>query len=499
MNYVIGLDIGTTSTIGILIALPSTVAALESRPVTLSSPHAGWAEEDPAQWWGNACEIIRSLLERSGVSPAAVKAVGVSGMLPAIVLLDADGKVLRPAIQQSDGRAGHQVAVLKQECDEAVFIARTGNGINQQLATAKLRWLEENEPATFARIATVFGSYDFVNFKLTGIRSVDQNWGLEAGFVDIASRAIDDQLVALAHIARDVVPELHASHSLIGTVSVQAAAESGLLAGTPVVAGAADHVASAYAAGIVQPGDVLLKFGGAIDVLASTDLIKPDSRLFLDFHLIPGLFMPNGCMSTGGSGLNWFIDNLAGGLQADAATAGVSPHQYLDRLATNVPAGSDGLTFLPYFLGEKTPIHDASLRGTLTGLSFTHGMAHVWRALLEGYGYAIAHHLEVLRDMGHAASNVVVSDGGSQSDIWMQIVADILQLPLQRLNGHSGSSLGAALTAAVGVGLTDDWSVARNFVSNAQMVHPDPAKAEVYGHGYRRFRDLHHRLTGFES
>src|ERR1700693_1825780 len=185
MSCVLGFDIGTTSTIGILIRLPDRVLGTVSRPVELSSLHPGWAEESPAQWWDNVCSISRELLETAGIPAGEVEAVGVTGMTPAVVLLDESGALLRPSIQQSDARCGAEVAQLRAECAEAAFLAKAGNGINQQLVAAKLRWIARHERQVFDRIATVFGSYDYINWRLTGQRAIEQNWALEAGFVDV--------------------------------------------------------------------------------------------------------------------------------------------------------------------------------------------------------------------------------------------------------------------------------------------------------------------------
>jgi xylulokinase len=495
MTAVIGLDIGTTSTIGILVGLPNEILATASRPVTLSSAHAGWAEENPADWWGNVRAIISELLEASEIPASAVSAIGVTGMLPAVVLLDNDGTVLRPSIQQSDGRCGAEVEELRRESDEGDFLARAGNGINQQLVTAKLRWIEKHEPEVFSRIATVFGSYDYINYRLTGARAVEQNWALEAGFVNVATDAIDEELVRLAHIEPDVIPPKRASSEIMGRVDERGAAETGLMVGTPVVGGAADMIASALGAGVVDAGDVLLKFGGAVDILTATDVVKPDPRLFLDYHLVPGLYMPNGCMSTGGSALNWFVETFAGGEKAAAHAAGLTIHQHLDALAARKPAGADGLTILPYLLGEKTPIHDPAARGVIEGLTLSHDIGHLWRALLESYAYAIRHHIEVLVDMGHEPKRFLVSDGGSHSTVWMQIVADALNAPLQRLSGHPGSCIGAAWAAAIGVGLESDWRSVTRFTTFSDVLEPHADNARVYDAGYARYRDLYHRLA----
>jgi xylulokinase len=494
MSYVIGLDIGTTSTIGILVQLPATVISIVSRPVTLMSRQPGWAEEDPEEWWRNSCAIIRQLMTESGVAAADIAGIGVTGMLPAVVLLDHQDRLLRPSIQQSDGRCAVEVEELRAEIDEAVFVKRAGNGVNQQLVASKIRWIEKHEPAVFANIATVFGSYDYINWRLTGEKRIEQNWALEAGFVDLARQEIAADLVAHTHLPRRAIPAKAISHEIIGRITAAAAEATGLPVGLPVVGGAADLIASSLAAGVVRDGQVLLKFGGSVDVLVATSKVAPDPRMFLDHHLIPGLYMPNGCMSTGGSGLNWLARTFAGGEQAAATAAGLTLHQHLDRLAEAIPAGADGLAIVPYFLGEKTPIHDPFARGTITGLSLNHTIGHVWRALLEAYAYAIAHHMAVLRDMGHKPSHYLASDGGSSSRIWMQIVADVLQAPIQRLKGHPGSCLGAAWTAAIGVGLTTDWSGIDRFVEKGDVIVPNPADAAAYAAGYRVFGDIYRSL-----
>jgi xylulokinase len=490
MALVLGLDIGTTSTIGIVIETEGTVRALASRPVRLASPHPGWAEEDPAEWWANVCALVPELLARAGARPEEIAAIGVGGMLPAIVLLDAAGQVLRPSIQQSDGRCGAEVAEMAADLDAAAFLARTGNGINQQLAAPRLSWIARHEPAVAARIATVLGSYDYINFRLTGERAVEQNWALEAGLTDLARHAIADDLVALTGLPRAAVPRRVGSTEILGPVTPEAARATGLAPGTPVVGGAADFIASALVAGVTRPGDVLLKFGGSVDVLTASATARPDARLFLDYHLIPGVYVPNGCMATGGSALNWFAATFAGGIE----TAGGSRHQALDRLAAAVPAGAEGLTVLPYFLGEKTPLHDPAARGVFEGLTLSHGLGHLWRALLEAYAYAIRHHVEVMEELGHAPRRFLVSDGGSASAVWMQIVADVLGQPLRALVGHPGTCLGAAWTAAMGAGLGLEWSGVDRFVTPGPEYRPDPAHSAVYDAGYARFRALYRQV-----
>src|SRR5215813_7968705 len=337
MPLLLGLDIGTTSTIGILIDESGATLATASRPATLHSDHANWSEEDPEQWWSNTCASIPDLLARSGRTAGEIAGIGVTGMLPAIVLLDSDGKLLRRAMLQNDARAIAEIEAMKRAIDAGDFFRRTGGSINQQVVATKLRWLERHEPQVFARIATVFGSYDFIVWRLTGARSVEQNWALESGLAGIGTGAFDPALVALAGIAMDRLPPIRASHAVIGAVSAEAAAATGLAARTPVVAGCADHVASAYVAGAVAEGDLVLKFGGAGDILLSTDRPLTDPRLFIDHHIVPDLWFSNGCMSASGSLLNWILREWAAAEVAAAKAAGESPHARLDRLAAEVP------------------------------------------------------------------------------------------------------------------------------------------------------------------
>jgi xylulokinase len=497
MAILLGLDIGTTSTIGILIDTDGAVLALADAPVTLHARHPGWAEQDPEQWWANTGTVCRALLAEAGLDGRQVGAVGVTGMVPALVTLDADGRCIRRSIQQSDGRTGAEVAELAREVDAAAFLRRTGNGINQQLVAPRLRWLARHEPDAFARIATVLGSYDFIAGRLAGAPALERNWALEAGFLDLSTGAVAEDLVALGGIGLGTLPPLRPGEAVIGTVTRAAAAHTGLAEGTPVVAGAADHVASAFVAGIAAPGDLLIKFGGAGDVLLATAEPRPDPRLFLDFHVVPGLYMPNGCMAASGSLLNWFVAVLGREEAARALAEGARAHARLDALAASVRPGSEGLVLLPYFLGEKTPIQDPAARGTLVGLGLHHDLGHLWRAFLEAVAYGFRHHLEVARDIGYPVTRVIASDGGTRSAVWMQIAADVLGRPVQLLEGHPGSCLGAAYVAGVAIGALPGWGEMGRFVRPARVVEPVAAATATYDEGYAAYRALYDALKGF--
>lgn len=493
MPCLLGLDIGTTSTIGIVIDDAGNTLGLESRPATLHSDHPNWAEEDPEEWWRNVGEICRALLSKTGIAAGDIAGVGVTGMLPAVILIDGEGRALRRSIQQNDARATRELDRFRDGMAAERFLALSGTGYSQQLVGPKLMWLRDHEPAAFAAARHVTGASDFITARLTGSVQVEHNWALEAGFVNIGTGRYDSELMALAGIDPALLPPIRASHEVIGAVTDAAAAHTGLAPGTKVVAGCADHVASAFVCGAARNGDLVLKYGGAGDILLSSDRPVADPRLFIDYHIVPGLYFPNGCMAASGSFLNWIVRHWAGGEIAGAKAAGLSIHRHLDRLAAAAPM-DDEVLFLPYFLGEKTPLNDPHARGTLVGLGLHHGLADVWRAALEGVAFGFRHHVEVFRERGLAVNRVFAADGGAASDLWLQISADALGLAVTRVDRHPGSSLGAAFVAGMGTGVLTDWSAIGRYVAPGRVFAPDPARGRAYDRKYRHWREVYERL-----
>ena len=327
MRCVLGLDIGTTSTIGVLIRPPDQTLALASRPVALRSDHVGWAEEDPEQWWANVGEIVRELMRSSGASPGGCRrrrrdrhaaGDGAARRLPGACCVRAFSRATRAAAPKSTSfgprstrRPSSPRPATESISNSSPPSSDGSSGMNPRCSPASAR--------CSARTTTSTGAS-----RLSARSSRTGRW--KQGSSTSKTHAIDDALVALAHIPRAALPRKVASHEILGVVSDRGAAESGLEPGTPVIGGAADHIASALGAGVVGAGDVLLKFGGSVDILTATDHATPDSRLFLDYHLKPGLFVPNGCMSTGGSALNWFARQFASGEAEAAKKAGLTIH-----------------------------------------------------------------------------------------------------------------------------------------------------------------------------
>jgi xylulokinase len=491
MALFLGIDIGTTSTIGILIDDAGHILGVESRPVTLHAPHPNWAEEDTEEWWQNVAAVVRDLLRTTGVQPQSIAGAGVTGMLPAIILVDGQGKAIRRSIQQNDARAIEELESLKGSMDEHEFVRLTGTGFSQQLVGPKLMWLKAHEPDNWSRARYVMGASDYITSRLTGSYQAEHNWALESGFVNVGTGRYDERLIEAAGIDADMLPPIRISHELVGEITQEAAALLGVVAGIPVVAGCADHVASAFVCGASGNGDLVLKFGGAADILLSSDRPVADRRLYIDHHIVPGLFFSNGCMAAGGNLLNWIVRNWAGGEMAAAARAGLSPHEWLDRLAASVETE---LVFLPYILGEKTPLMDPYARGTMMGLGLHHGLGDVWRAALEGIVFGMRHHVETFLENGLTVTRVFAADGGAASDLWLQIAADVLERPVRRIDRHPGSCLGAAFVAAIGVGAISDWSRIGAYVEQGRRFEPDSKASKDYQRKYRLWRETYERL-----
>ena len=492
MPLLLGLDIGTTSTIGILIDDHGSTVAIESRPVTFRSDHANWAEEDTEEWWRNAGEICRALVAKAGDADA-IAAVGVTGMLPAVILLDRTGRPLRRSIQQNDARATKELGAYRAAMDESDFLSLTGTGYSQQLVGPKLMWLRTHEPEVFSQAKHVLGASDYITYRLSGSLQVEHNWALESGFVSVATGAYDDRLIGLGGNDHGLLLPIRKSHDVVGSITAEAALHTGLRAGTPVVAGCADHVASAFVCGASRNGDLVIKFGGAGDILLSSDAPVVDRRLFIDYHIVPGLFFPNGCMAASGTFLNWIVRNWAGGEMEAARNAGLSIYQWLDRRAMELPVEGD-LLFLPYVLGEKTPLMDPHARGTLIGLGLHHDLRHVWRAALEGVVFGFRHHVEVFAERGLAVSQVFAADGGATSDLWLQMAADVLHRPVTRIDHHPGSCLGAAFVAGMGTGQLKDWSDIGHYISAGRQFVPDPGACAILDRKYELWRESYRRL-----
>ncbi len=488
-KLILGIDIGTTSVKTILISSAGKIVDETTQDHDLLSAHPGWAEEDALVWWQDAVATVKRMAERHPEMMASVRGIGVSGMVPAIVMLDEKGEPVRNTIQQNDARAVEQIRRVKERLDQAELFGRTGGYTNQQHVIPRLLWVKEQEPSVYERTRWVMGSYDYIVYQLTGKRSVEWNWAVESGMFDIRRKEWITEYMEPFGIRPSLFPEVHASDEIVGTVSEAAAALTGLPAGIPVIAGAADHVASTLAAGIIHTGDLLIKFGGAGDILYCVDEIRPCDRLFFDYHIVPGKYLLNGCMAASGSLVKWYLKNILGEYDGDVL-------KRLDQEAEKVPAASEGLIILPYFVGEKTPIFDPEARGVLFGLTLAHQRQHIFRAVLESVIYGFRHHVDVLKESGYRAAHIYATNGGAKSSFWCQIAADVLGRTVTSYPTHPGSALGVAFLAGMKTGVFSQWEQIREFLGGGKVYHPNPENVKIYDKSYEIYRGLYEALKG---
>ncbi len=473
----LGIDIGSSGVKAALVDPSAGVVAAADHGVELFSPRPGWAEADPGEWWTAVCGLVPRLLRDSGAGADAIEAVAASGMVPAVLALDADDRPLRRAILQNDARATAEVRELGDLLADIDLLALTGSALTQQSVAPTLRWLERYEPDVFHGTATVAGSYDWIARMLGAEPHVERNWAIESGLFGLDDAPLTDVLHR-ADVAAELLAPVRSPGTVVGEVSSRAAAASGLRPGTPIVVGGADHVSSAYGAGLLEPGDWLVKLGGAGDILVVSDAPLIDARLYLDAHPA-GAWLPNGCMATSGSLVRW-LQRVSGGVPLDR----------LDAEAAATPPGAGGIVCLPYFLGEKSPLHDPSLRGAFVGLHLGHERGHLHRAALEAVAYGFRHHVEVFGERGTALAQARVTNGGSHSILWKQILADVLGVELWPVLDHPGASLGAALAAGVGAGGVDGWDAIRPLVKLGDPVQPRPEHRSRYDELYAVYREL---------
>jgi xylulokinase len=488
----IGIDIGTTGVKAVLIDRDGRMLAEHSVPHDLSSPHAGWAEEDPAEWERGAIESLGAVASAPACLPKSVAAIGVCGMVPAMVLLDEAGNPLRPSIQQNDARAIVEVDELTRLIDQESLYARTGGFTNQQHIAPRLRWVQRHEPEIWAKTRTVLGSYDFVTARLAekppAYCSLELNWAIESGLFDLRSERWLSDLLEANDLTPSHFPPVRKPTDVVAGLGSKIANNVGLRAGTPLIAGSADHIASAFAAGLREDGDTLIKFGGAGDILYCSSQPLTHPKLFIDAHDIPGKYLLNGCMAASGSLVKWYVGDILG-KTVDKATL-----RAMDEEALRVPAGSDGVIVLPYFLGEKTPLMDPHARGVIFGLGLHHTPAHIFRAILEAVIYGFRHHIDVLREAGHNPTRIVATNGGVSSGLWRHIAADVLGAPVTSFRGHPGSCLGVAFVAGMAGGVFDDWAQIDRFLEERIVDEPDATEAAIYDERYAVYRELYTRV-----
>ena len=481
----LGLDVGTSGVKAILVARDGDVVAAATSPLTISTPQPGWAEQDPEMWWGATLDAIHAV--RRARPDAVIASVGISGQMHSSVFLDKAGGVIRPALLWCDGRTTAECAEITQKLGGEDRLRELAcNPALEGFTLPKVLWLRKHEPDAYARLATVLLPKDYIRYRLTGVLATDPSDASATLMYDTARLRWSDEILAAVGVSRAIVPDVGGSAEVLGRVTPDAAALTGLAQGTPVVGGGADNACGAAGVGALASGEVVSSWGTSGPVLAplAEPRVDPGLRAHTFCHVAPGMWYMMGVVLSAGGAFAWYRDQLAREY-ADPSEAA----RKLDEEAASVPPGAGGVTFLPYLQGERTPHRDAAVRGAFVGLSLAHTRAHMTRAVLEGVSYALRDSLTILQDLGLSPAQVLLTGGGAKSPFLRQLQAEVFGLPVTTVNREEGPAYGAALLAAVGAGAFADLaSAAKSTLTRAAAEFPAHGSHEQYSESYARFR-----------
>jgi xylulokinase len=485
---VLGIDVGTGGTRAVLLDQAGRVlGAATAEHAEMASPHLGWAEQDPRDWWRAAQVAIGECLTAAGATGAEVSAVGLSGQMHGLVLLDGAGEVVRPALLWCDQRTEEECREITERVGAKRLIELVANPALTGFTLPKIWWVRKHEPELWSRVRSIMLPKDYVRFKLTGARATDVADASGTLLFDVVRRRWSADMLEASDLRADILPEVFESPEITGHVTNNGAAASGLREGKPVVAGGGDQAAGAVGMGIVAPGNVSATIGtsGVVFAATSDPVVEPKGRIHTFCHAIPGRWHVMGVTQGAGLSLRWFRDQFASGASYDT----------LMIEAAAAPAGSDGLLWAPYLMGERTPHLDPNARGALVGLTAQHTRAHVIRAILEGVAFSLRDTFTIFRELGVPVKSIRLGGGGARSYLWQQVQADIYGMPVDLVAAEEGAAYGAALLAGVGGGVWPSVDAAcETAVRVAKRVEPIAKSVELMNRRYEEYRKLYPAL-----
>lgn len=492
-EYLLGVDIGTYSSKGVLVATGGEVIASHVIAHDMSMPKPGYFEQDADKvWWHDFVGIVRELLTQSGIDPGLIRGIGTSAIGPCVLPVDENGRPLRPGILYGiDTRSSKEVDHLEKVLGRENIFRRSAANLDTQAAGPKILWIRNNEPEIYEKTRWLLTSQAYLVYRLTGVASIDiYSACCYAPLFDVYNFGwYEDVARHITPVER--LPKASWSCEIAGRVGKEAAGQTGLAVGTPVITGTIDAAAEAISAGVAQFGDMMLMFGSSIFFIMKTaELIK--TRHFWSANFLEsGAFAFMGGMSTSGSLTTWFRDQFARMEIESERSGGDNAFAALAAEVAESSPGAGGLVALPYFEGERTPLHDPGARGVLFGLSLKHTRGDIYRAILESVGFGIRHNLEVMRAEGVIPQRILAVGGGTKNDLWMQLVADIADIELAIPEQSIGACFGDAFMAGVGAGIFNDLTQVTQWVKNRKIVSPGPESHRKYELNYRIFRNLY--------
>lgn len=495
-RLLLGIDCGTSGCKIAAFDFEGRVIGAQTSTYRTFYPRKGYVEQDAGEWWKAVCDGVRGLLHKYAIMPDEIAGIGVDGTSWACLPVDREGNPLRRVMLWLDRRSEPQAEQMKERLGQEMLIALSGNPVDAAYIVPKMLWMKQNEPDVYRRAYKFLQSNAFIVYKLTGEFSQDYSQGYGFHFFNISNGRWDEMVAEELGISLDLMAPIFHSHEVVGTVTRKAADETGLAPGIPVVAGGLDAACCTLGAGVVRPGQAQEQGGqaGGMSIQIDRPLIHP--KLILGYHVVPEQWLLQGG-TVGGSGtLRWFAQQLkfngSFGQNDDLKT---NIFEVLSREAGEVPPGSDGLIFLPYMAGERSPIWDTKARGVFFGLSYDKTRAHMVRAIMEGVGFSLLHNLKTAEEVGVHAVELNSVGGAANSTVWTQIKADITGKTIRVPFSDHATALGAAILAGVGTGIYRGFEEAVNEVVNIQRTHePDLANHKVYKGYYELYLELYENL-----
>jgi xylulokinase len=451
MNF-IGIDVGTSSIKALLVSPTGEVLASSNPQYPFQTPAPLWAETDPEVWWHATCAALKELLKDQ--MPESIGGVGLTGQMHGLVLLDQEGQPLRPCIMWNDQRSYKECDEMTESIGQSEVLRITGNPILAGFTAPKLRWVEKNEPEIFSKISKVLLPKDFIRYRLTGEFFSDVSDASGTSMLNVGKRQWSDEILSAMGWPRDWLPEVTESTIASAKISPAASDLTGLIAGTSVIAGGGDQAAQAVGCGIVKQGMVSATLGTSGVVFAQSDeyRVEPEGKLHAFCHAVPGKWHLMGVMLSAAGSFQWFKNELGKEEQKREEAGEGNAYDFLTGAAADVAPGCEGLVFLPYLSGERTPHPDPHARGAFVGLTLRHGKPHLTRAVLEGVSFGLKDSLSLMQSLGVQPEKIILSGGGARSGLWKQMLADIFETPCSLVNATEGAAYGASLLAAVGCG-----------------------------------------------
>jgi len=496
--HLIGIDVGTGGSRAALIDAAGKIVAsatVEHRPFV--SIQTGWAEQDPHDWWRASAAAIRSAITKADIPAEDIKAVGLSGQMHGAVLLDGSDEVLRPAIIWCDQRSGEQCRRLTENVGGSRLIELTCNPALTGFTLPKLLWVRDHEPETWQRVRSTLLPKDYVRFRLTGDKATDVADASGTLLLNVSARRWSSEMLEAAEISSDLLPCVYESQEITGSISTKAAEETGLRAGTPVIAGAGDQAAGAVGLGIVRPGMISATIGtsGVVFAATNTPALDPKGRVHTFCHAVPERWHVMGVTQGAGLSLRWFRDQF--GVVSNDSVGNVSgdPYDSLTAEAARIPPGAEGLLWAPYLMGERTPHLDPDARAALVGLTASHTRAHVVRAILEGVAFSLKDSFEILKELNVPCETIRLGGGGARSELWRQIQADVYGHEVETMAAEEGAAYGVTLLAGVAAGAWTSVDTACDQVIRTNTrVQPDPDALKIFHRQYRKYVALYPTL-----